>query len=91
MSKIAKNSLYIYMVHVIILEYLNRFLQNLFNIDSFIQVILLIFILLILTTILSLICSVIINYIYNFVEDKIKKIIRMWKGKIYEKQKNRQN
>lgn len=73
-NKIATNSLYIYMIHVIVLEYVNKYAQKIIVPNRFINVIVLIILVLVVTSILSYIGAFIFNYIYNFIAKKNKTI-----------------
>lgn len=74
MSKIANNSLYIYLVHVIIVEYITKFIMKYLEVYSFPIAIISIIITLILATIISYIASVIINYMYNLIAKILKRL-----------------
>ncbi len=74
MSKIANNSLYIYLVHVIIVEYITQFIMKHFEVHSFPIAIIAIIVTLILATVISYIASVIINYIYNLIAKILKRL-----------------
>ena len=73
MSKIANNSLYIYLVHVIVVEYITNFIMEHFDVHNFFITIIAIIITLPLATVASYIASIIINYIYNKTAKILKK------------------
>lgn len=75
-NKIATNSLYIYMIHVIVLEYVNKYAQQLIMPNRFISILVLIIFILVVTCILSYIGALIFNYIYNFIA---KHLLKCWK------------
>lgn len=66
-KKFATNSLYIYMVHVIVLEYVNKFALQIIPANRFLNVIILIPIVLILTCILSYFAAIVFDYLYKFI------------------------
>lgn len=76
-AKIASVSLYIYMIHVMVLEFVNQFFQKLIPPTRFINSIILIILILITTTILSFIAAFIFDSIYKCVSKKILKIKRL--------------
>lgn len=72
----STNSLYIYMIHVIILEYVNKYLALLIPQDRFIHNIILIPITLIITFILSYIGAIIFDYFYKKIAKTLTKLLR---------------
>lgn len=73
-NKIAANSLYIYMIHVIVLEYVNKYLQKIITPNRFIKALLLIILVLVLTVILSYIGAIIFDYIYRWISKGLSKL-----------------
>lgn len=82
-SKVASQSLYIYMSHVMILEIVLKYVQKILPPERFIYIPILILIILIITTIFSYIFSKVFDWIYR----KIEKLIKLGWGKIVLKMK----
>ena len=74
MAKIANVSLYIYMVHVIILEYVNKHILEFIPATRFLNSIILIILVLIITLILSFIAAIIFDFIYKWISKQILKL-----------------
>ena len=70
-ANIASVSLYIYMIHVIILEYVNKYALEIIPATRFLNSIILIVLVLIITSILSIIAAFIFNYIYKWISKQI--------------------
>lgn len=73
-AKMANISLYIYMVHVIVLEYVNQFLQKIIPPTRFINSLVLVILVLITTTVLSFIAAFIFDCMYKWMS---KQIVRL--------------
>ena len=75
-KKISNNTLYIYMIHVIILEFIMKYIHIIITPNRLINILILIPITLILTFIISFILSLLIDFLYNKTSNLITNILK---------------
>ena len=78
-KKISNNTLYIYMIHVIILEFIMKYIHIIITPNRLINILILIPITLILTFIISFILSLLIDFLYNKTSNLITNILKKTK------------